>query len=137
MDNGWISTRVRDFGGYTVMLDTVAPVITPKNIGEGYDMTHKSYIEFEIADNLTGTTSYNGFVDNQWVLFEYDPKSDKVRYYFDENYLEKRVNREHCFSKSLTNVAICGNTPAVLSGNTCTFFNTPGYTNRKFVTMLA
>lgn len=82
--DGWISTRTRDFGGFTVMIDTVPPVITAQNISDGYNLTKSNYIEFSMADNLSGIYSYNGFIDDSWVLFEYDPKAGKVRYYFDE-----------------------------------------------------
>lgn len=79
-DDGWVTTRTRDLGGYTVMIDTVAPVITPQNVYEGANLTKQGYIEFKMADNLSGIEEYDGYIDGEWVLFEYDPKTSRVRY---------------------------------------------------------
>lgn len=33
---------------------------------------------FEIEDELSGIASYNGFLNDEWVLFEYDYKTKKI-----------------------------------------------------------
>jgi hypothetical protein len=72
--NGFISTRVREFGDYVVMADTVNPTI--KAISNLEQITKTGKISFRITDDLSGIDTYNGFIDGEWVLFEYDAKND-------------------------------------------------------------
>lgn len=83
--DGWISARTRSFGNYTVMIDSIPPVITPKNISKGKDMSRAKRISFKIADNLSGIKKYRGEIDGRWVLFEYDPQAAALWYTFDEH----------------------------------------------------
>ena len=50
--------------------------------------------DFKVTDDLSGIKSYTGYIDNEWVLFEYDPKSDKIFYTFDEKRLDYGKNHE-------------------------------------------
>ena len=40
-------------------------------------------MSFTVKDTLSGLGSYNAFVDGEWILMEYDPKSNKLIHYFD------------------------------------------------------
>ena len=84
--NGMLKTRVRNFGDYCIMADTNAPSIIPVVFGD--DMRKKSSIAFRIRDNfaisgMADGLSYRGTVDGQWVLFEFDPKRERLTYTFD------------------------------------------------------
>ena len=46
-------------------------------------MTGRKYIEFKITDNLSGVSTYNIYINDTWVLGEYEPKKSSLRYYFD------------------------------------------------------
>ena len=46
-------------------------------------------MEFNIRDDLSGIDNYEGYIDNQWALFEYDPKNDLLVYSFDERRLTR------------------------------------------------
>lgn len=81
--SGRITTRIRNFGNYTLEADTLPPVITPLNIHPGKDMRNTGSIRFRITDELSGIATYAGYIDNSWVLFEYDPKNDLLYYRFD------------------------------------------------------
>jgi hypothetical protein len=37
-----------------------------------------------ISDNLSGIAKYNLWLNNTWVIAEYDAKADLLTYYFDE-----------------------------------------------------
>lgn len=82
--NGHVHGRANVFGRFTVMLDTVPPSIEPLNTGPGRDMSNQRLISFRVRDNLSGIKSYAGFIDNEWALFEYDPKNDHLFYVFDK-----------------------------------------------------
>ena len=80
---GAVIAEVRSFGNYAVALDTVSPEITPLNMHPGKDMTGLPAIRFQVEDDFSGIAVYEGTIDGQWVLFEYDPKNDLVYYEFD------------------------------------------------------
>lgn len=72
--DGWVETKVREFGNYTVKIDSVPPVVTPVNISEGKVLSSAKSIQFKISDNLSGIDTYDAFVDEKWVLGNYVPK---------------------------------------------------------------
>lgn len=81
-----LKTRVRVFGDYCIMADTVAPYIKP--IVFSADMRKKKSMAFRISDNfsISGTAhglQYRGTVDGQWVMFEYDRKRARLTHDFD------------------------------------------------------
>lgn len=78
-----ISVKSRNFGGYTVVLDTVPPSIRPINIYPGANMKNKWSISVKINDRLSGVDSYRAEVDGKWILMEYDAKNDLLVHYFD------------------------------------------------------
>jgi len=83
-----LTTKVRGFGDYSVMVDTQPPRITP--VGFSADMRRKTMISLRIRDNFgsggsADGMSYRGMIDGKWVLFEYDRKSARLTYTFDEH----------------------------------------------------
>lgn len=83
----WLSTKTKAFGDYCVMVDTIAPRISPVVFTK--DMRRKSSMSFKIVDNfaiagLADNLSYRGTIDGKWVLFEFDKKRNRIIYTFDE-----------------------------------------------------
>jgi hypothetical protein len=83
-----LKTRVRNFGDYCIMADTVAPSITAVIFAA--DMRKKTSMAFRISDNfaISGTANgmrYRGTVDGKWILFEYDKKRARLTHDFDEH----------------------------------------------------
>lgn len=81
-----LSARTREFGDYTVMLDTIAPTITPLSFS--VDMRRKSTIAFRLRDNFrvggsARSLRYTGTIDGKWTLFEFDAKSARLTHTFD------------------------------------------------------
>ncbi|MFP4367399.1 MAG: hypothetical protein ACLFQA_09930, partial [Bacteroidales bacterium] len=92
--NGFMHARPNVFGRFTVMLDTVPPKVTPLNISPGQDMTNQRMIRFRVSDDLSNIKSYAGYIDSEWVLFEFDPKNDHLFYIFDPGRICKGKKRE-------------------------------------------
>lgn len=82
--SGFVNSRVRDFGRYTIMADTMPPSIKPRNISNQKKITGQSTLECTISDNLSGIKSYRATLNGQWVLMEYDAKNKLLTYNFDE-----------------------------------------------------
>ncbi len=91
-NNGWMETKINNFGVYTVIADTIAPSINSLSIKENA-LTEPGRIRFKIEDELSGIKSYEGILDDKWALFEYDPKSKTLTHYFDKERFE--FNKNH------------------------------------------
>ena len=78
-----IETTSRWFGAFALQADTVVPGIRLLNIKNGKDMRNEQSIRIKISDELSGIAEFKGFVDNKWVLFEYDAKKSLLTYKFD------------------------------------------------------
>lgn len=83
-ENGKISTKTKTFGKYSVTSDTVAPIVKGLNIYPGKNMK-TSTLKMTIKDDFSGIKSYNAYIDGEWVLMEYEPKSDKLTHYFKKD----------------------------------------------------
>jgi murein DD-endopeptidase MepM/ murein hydrolase activator NlpD len=85
-NGAYMTTKVREFGQYCIMIDTVAPRITP--VVFQTDMRKKNSLVFKISDNfavngLADRLYYRGTIDDEWVLFEYDAKRARLTHVFD------------------------------------------------------
>lgn len=82
-ENGYVKTKVRNFGSFFIAIDTLAPTIVPLNISQGKSMKGISKMSFKIRDNLSGLKSFNGYIDGKWVLMEFDAKTATLWHTFD------------------------------------------------------
>jgi hypothetical protein len=89
--NGHIITESNTFGDFVVLVDTISPTIDP--ITE-FSNLKKEQLSFKISDELTGIKSFNGYIDNNWALFEYDQKNDLLFYNIDSARIEKGIEHE-------------------------------------------
>lgn len=77
--------ETRSFGNFTLVIDTIPPKITPKNISKEENISKLKVVRFGVTDNICGIKNFNAFINNQWVLLEYDLKSDEMLLIIDEN----------------------------------------------------
>ncbi|MDC6367501.1 MULTISPECIES: M23 family metallopeptidase [Flavobacteriaceae] len=87
--DGSFTTRTRVLGTYTLSKDSVAPTIRPKNFKERQWLTNYSYLSLEISDDLSGINTYEGSINGEWILMEYEPKTKTITYNFDDKVLDK------------------------------------------------
>ncbi|MBP9080720.1 MAG: M23 family metallopeptidase [Flavobacteriales bacterium] len=80
--DGRISANVRTLGPYTVVIDTVPPVLSP--LGLQTDMKQANGFKVRVADNLSGVDQWVARLDGQWILMEYDPKAHTLEHSFDK-----------------------------------------------------
>ncbi len=90
--NNQLVTESRKFGKYFVAIDTTPPEIVPVSFNRNGEYSDGQSLIFKITDDLSGIKSYNAYIDNQWVLFEYDEKNDIMFYSIDMERLNWGIN---------------------------------------------
>jgi hypothetical protein len=81
---GYVTAKIREFGDYTIAIDTIPPKIKAVNPESFGKMTGQKYIKLTISDELSGIASYKGMLNGKWILMEYDAKNDLLIYTIDE-----------------------------------------------------
>ncbi|MDO4228736.1 MAG: M23 family metallopeptidase [Capnocytophaga sp.] len=81
--NGVFTTRTRNLGKFTLMKDTIAPVLKPINFKPNTNVT-ASTLKVEVKDDLSGVESYSASLNGEWILFEYDPKTRSLVFDFSD-----------------------------------------------------
>jgi hypothetical protein len=89
--NGHIVSQANTFGDFVVLTDTISPEIKLKT---DLKNLNDNIIEFLVSDDLTGIKSYNGYIDNNWALFEYDQKNNLLFYIIDEDKIGKNIEHD-------------------------------------------
>ncbi|MFB3388998.1 M23 family metallopeptidase [Flavobacterium sp. LAR06] len=89
--NDVFTAKSKTLGQFGLVLDTIAPVIKITKPIEGKSVSDKT-IQFAISDSVSGIKSYNGYLNGDWVLFEYDNKTRKITHKFDNTLLAEGAN---------------------------------------------
>jgi hypothetical protein len=84
----WASSFISGFGNYTIVADTIKPEITFMGTSTNGKLDTNSIIRIKIEDKLSGIKSYNGYFNNEWVVFEYDAKNNMVYHYIEPQRLK-------------------------------------------------
>ncbi len=92
-DNGIVKAKSKTVGGFYIGADSIPPSIKPVNIANGKNLKAASKILCKISDNLSGIKSFNAYIDDEWVLMDYDQKYALLSYQFDE----KCTSGKHVF----------------------------------------
>ncbi len=87
----YISAKTKLLGYYTLLADTIAPEIKPINIKDGKSIAKQKTIKVKISEKQTAISSYNAYLNDEWILMEYDTKKELLVYNYD-NYLKKGKN---------------------------------------------
>ena len=72
---GVVKARSRTFGVFSLGYDSIAPRIKPIRLQNGSTRKRGQRIQFIVADNTSGISSFKGKLNGKWILFEYDHKS--------------------------------------------------------------
>ncbi|WP_430613657.1 M23 family metallopeptidase [Flavobacterium sp. JP2137] len=78
--NGVFSIRTRDFGQYQIFEDAVAPQITKPNFVTGAELDRTKKLVFSVSDALSGMGQIEAFINDKWVLMDYDYKTNLIEH---------------------------------------------------------
>ena len=84
MKGGWMETDTRTMGEYAIKIDSVAPKVSASNFKDGQSVKALKSLRFKISDDMTGVDTYNIYLNDAWVLGQYDAKNALLYYEFDE-----------------------------------------------------
>lgn len=87
-------TTSKTLGKYKIVADKEKPKIYNPNFQEGVWMTNHKYLTIRISDAQSGIKSYEAYIDDEWILMEYDLKKKKLSYDFRD---KKLVGSKHIF----------------------------------------
>jgi murein DD-endopeptidase MepM/ murein hydrolase activator NlpD len=82
-DAAWYKAGFREFGSFELMVDTVAPTITPLGFKDGMNCAKQSRIVFVVKDNTEEIKKFTATLDGNWLRFSND-KGIRFIYDFDE-----------------------------------------------------
>ncbi|MEP7238360.1 MAG: M23 family metallopeptidase [Ferruginibacter sp.] len=82
-ESGWYRASFREFGSIQLMIDTVAPFITPIGFKDGMNCSKQSRIVFVVKDNTEEIKNFTALLDGNWLRFSND-KGSRFIYDFDE-----------------------------------------------------
>ena len=80
--DGWVSSQIKSFGNYQLMVDTKPPIIQQLYFSKEEAVTKK--LTFKITDNLSGLQHYNVWIDDVWVLSNYSFRNNRLIVPFDK-----------------------------------------------------
>lgn len=81
-ESGWAVAAVRTFGAYHVIVDTLAPLITPLTDVKGRLKAAQKRIEFRVDEETTSIAHFSAHLDGKWLLFT--RKGNRFVYEFDD-----------------------------------------------------
>jgi hypothetical protein len=94
---GEVSAWVRNFGKYTIGVDTIPPSIIPVfEDNPDPDFSKWRFITFILKDDLSGVDYYKATIDGKWQLFEFDAKTNAIIH--DFSYSNIPTGQKHSIS---------------------------------------
>lgn len=86
------SAKVRSLGKYTLAIDTTPPTISIAKSIQGKWISAQKTLQLSINDSRSGIKSYNGYLNGNWILFEYDNKTRKITHNFSDGIVAEGAN---------------------------------------------
>lgn len=94
VEQNYVIANSSFFGEFFVLTDTISPKISVLNYGKIIKSENRPYIGFKIEDNLSGIKSYNLYINDTWVLAQYEPnKNNRLVYYIDSHFNYNSKNK--------------------------------------------
>jgi murein DD-endopeptidase MepM/ murein hydrolase activator NlpD len=91
-DGGSLSAKIRSFGNYFIVSDTVPPEIRVVGKIKNRKILPGDMIRFTINDEFSGIDTYHLTINGKWVLAEYDAKNDMIIYTAEAAHFTKGSN---------------------------------------------
>ena len=74
--NGIYYYMLNRLGEFSLIKDSIAPVIKKTNVRNGQNYQYSKTMTFVVADNSTEIPKFNAWINEEWILMTYDYKND-------------------------------------------------------------
>ena len=81
--------KSNSLGTFFISKDTLSPEIKPLNFYKGQWISKLKYLKIKISDDFSGIKKYRGYLNDKWILFEYEPKRNTLTYDFSDIIFKK------------------------------------------------
>ncbi len=89
-----VYTTTKKLGSYTLKFDSIKPKASLINFKDKQWITSLKTLKVKIADKESGINNFNAYIDDEWVLMEYNHKKGVLTYEFSD---KKLVGNKHIF----------------------------------------
>ena len=92
VEGATFTMRSKTLGKFQLVHDVIPPKIAWFKPPKNKDWSGLNALQLTISDEQSGVAKVNGFVNGEWVLFEYDPKLKRITHVFEERFLKAGDN---------------------------------------------
>jgi murein DD-endopeptidase MepM/ murein hydrolase activator NlpD len=86
------TAKSKTLGQFGLVLDTIKPTISIAKPIQDKWLSDVKRIQFTISDSMSGIKSYNGYLNGNWILFEYDNKTKRITHDFNDGIVAEGAN---------------------------------------------
>jgi len=103
---------VKNFGWFNLAVDTVAPTIKTEVAAQKLAQAKKlTQVTFILKEELSGLKEYRLTINSNWALAEYDGKSGRLTYYFDDSTPKGNLEfvvmaKDNCLNQSSYSISL-------------------------------
>ncbi len=83
----------KSLGQFKLVSDFIAPKITIAKSIEGKWISEQKTISLTISDDFSGIKTYKGYLNGQWILFEYESKLKRLTHHFSDGLVAEGENK--------------------------------------------
>lgn len=76
--DGVAHVRTKRIGTYSIVVDSIPPVISQESFRNGADLSQRTSIHFHVRDNFSGIADYYAYINGVWTIVEYDAKNARM-----------------------------------------------------------
>ena len=82
--NDSIIGYAKKLGKFKILTDSIPPDINFYNLKNNQWISNRKKLTIKINDNESGIKSFNGWINNKWILLEYESKKNMLTYDFED-----------------------------------------------------
>ena len=86
------SCKTKNLGGFKLATDTIAPKVSMLKSIQDKDLSGQTQIKVTISDEFSGIKTFNGYLNDNWILMEYESKLKRLTYNIKDQHLIEGKN---------------------------------------------
>jgi hypothetical protein len=87
-----LTARTKYLGNYTLGIDDEKPEVKTINFKNGGWISNYRFLKIKISDQISGIKNYRATINGQWILMEYDTKTQTLTHDFNDEIITDTKN---------------------------------------------